>query len=112
MKQSDRGSIVFQSPCSLQHGQKLNGRVEALLEALGWVLTSVKDSHLCCGSAGSYSILYPETSSTLREEKLNALQESGPESIVTANIGCQMHLAQKSQIPVVHWLELLEQQLN
>ena len=112
LQNPDRGGIVFQSPCSLQHGHKLNGRVEAVLEALGWSLAPVKDPHLCCGSAGSYSILYPETSATLREEKLNALCEGVPELIVTANIGCQLHLAAKSQIPVIHWLELIERELN
>ncbi len=112
IKDSDRCSVVFQSPCSLQHGLKINGRVEAVLESLGWSLTQVKDPHLCCGSAGSYSILYPETSATLREEKLNALSQGSPELIVTANIGCQLHLAAKSTTPVIHWLELIERELN
>ena len=112
VKDSDRCSVVFQSPCSLQHGLKINGQVEAVLERLGWNLTKVKDPHLCCGSAGSYSILYPETSATLREEKLNALSQGSPELIVTANIGCQLHLAAKSAVPVIHWLELIERELN
>ncbi|MBT5065244.1 MAG: glycolate oxidase subunit GlcF [Proteobacteria bacterium] len=112
IKDSDRCSVVFQSPCSLQHGLKINGRVEAVLERLGWNLTKVKDPHLCCGSAGSYSILYPETSAALREEKLNALCQGSPELIVTANIGCQLHLAAKSAVPVIHWLELIERELN
>ena len=112
IKDSDRCSVVFQSPCSLQHGLKINGQVEAVLERLGWNLTKVKDPHLCCGSAGSYSILYPETSATLREEKLNALSQGSPELIVTANIGCQLHLAAKSAVPVIHWLELIERELN
>jgi glycolate oxidase iron-sulfur subunit len=112
IKDSDRCSVAFQSPCSLQHGLKINGQVEAVLERLGWNLTKVKDPHLCCGSAGSYSILYPETSATLREEKLNALSQGSPELIVTANIGCQLHLAAKSAVPVIHWLELIERELN
>ena len=112
IKDSDRCSVVFQSPCSLQHGLKISGRVEAVLESLGWSLTKVKDPHLCCGSAGSYSILYPETSATLREEKLNALCQGSPELIITANIGCQLHLAAKSAVPVIHWLELIERELN
>ncbi len=111
-KDSDRCSIAFQSPCSQQHGLKINGRVEAVLERLGWNFTKVKDPHLCCGSAGSYSILYPETSARLREEKLNALSQGSPELIVTANIGCQLHLGAKSAVPVIHWLELIERELN
>ena len=101
--------IAFQSPCSLQHGQRLAGRVEALLRAVGYELTPVADGHLCCGSAGSYSVLQPALSSALRENKLAALQAGQPMFIVTANIGCQMHLAAGTRLPVRHWLEVLDQ---
>ncbi|MFZ5482669.1 MAG: glycolate oxidase subunit GlcF [Pseudomonadota bacterium] len=100
--------IAFQSPCSLQHGQRLAGRVEALLRAVGYELTPVADGHLCCGSAGSYSVLQPALSSTLRDNKLGALQAGQPMWIVTANIGCQMHLAAGTALPVMHWLEVLD----
>lgn len=98
--------IAFQSPCSLQHGQRLGGRVEALLQAADFELVPVADGHLCCGSAGSYSVLQPELSGALRENKLAALQAGRPEVIVTANVGCQMHLAAAADTPVRHWLEL------
>ncbi|MEX0732917.1 MAG: glycolate oxidase subunit GlcF [Aquisalimonadaceae bacterium] len=99
--------IAFQSPCTLQHGQKLGGRVEALLTRLGFELTPVADAHLCCGSAGTYSIMQPELSERLRRNKLDNLHAGRPELIATANIGCLTHLNEKSAVPVRHWLELL-----
>jgi glycolate oxidase iron-sulfur subunit len=100
--------IAFQSPCTLQHGQKLNGVVEGLLERLGFELTPVANPHLCCGAAGTYSILQPELSEQLLTNKLDALQGGQPELIATANIGCQSHLQTKAQVPVRHWVELLD----
>ncbi|HEX8980131.1 MAG TPA: glycolate oxidase subunit GlcF [Parasulfuritortus sp.] len=100
--------IAFQSPCSLQHGQKLGGRIEALLRAVDFELTPVADGHLCCGSAGSYSLLQPEMSEVLRDNKLAALRAGKPEVIVTANIGCHMHLGSASELPVMHWLESID----
>jgi glycolate oxidase iron-sulfur subunit len=99
--------IAFHSPCTLQHGQRLNGLVESLLVKLGYELTPVPESHLCCGSAGTYSLLQPELAGQLRRRKLHALQSGAPEMIVTANIGCLMHLAADSDVPVRHWIELL-----
>lgn len=99
--------IAFHSPCTLQHGLQLSGVVENILQQAGFELTQVMDSHLCCGSAGTYSILQPELSSQLLHNKLNNLQRPQPELIATANIGCQMHLATQSEVPVKHWLELL-----
>jgi len=99
--------IAFHSPCSLQHGQKLNGMVEALLTRLGYTLVPVRDAHLCCGSAGTYSILQADIADQLRTRKLHALQEKQPELIATANIGCLMHLQAASSVPVEHWLEVL-----
>jgi glycolate oxidase iron-sulfur subunit len=99
--------IAFHSPCSLQHGQQLNGVVEGLLTRLGYSLAPVRDAHLCCGSAGTYSIFQPELSNQLRARKLDALQDQRPESIATANIGCLLHLQAQADIPVRHWLELL-----
>jgi glycolate oxidase iron-sulfur subunit len=100
--------IAFQSPCTLQHGQKLGGLVESLLEGLGFELTPVANPHLCCGSAGTYSILQPELSEKLLANKLEALAAGGPELIATANIGCQTHLQTKATVPVRHWVELLD----
>ncbi|MCS4504377.1 Anaerobic glycerol-3-phosphate dehydrogenase subunit C [wastewater metagenome] len=99
--------IAFQSPCTLQHAQGLGGRVEALLGAVGFELTPVADPHICCGSAGTYSVLQPETAKTLRQQKLDNLNAGAPELIATANIGCLTHLDEASDIPVRHWLELV-----
>lgn len=99
--------IAFQSPCTLQHGQKLNGVVEQLLRDLGFVLVTVAEAHLCCGSAGTYSILQPALSRRLLSRKLQAVQADRPEKIVTANIGCLTHLQGGSDVPVQHWVELL-----
>ena len=104
----DPAPIAFQSPCTLQHGQGLKGRVEGLLTAVGFPLVKVSDPHLCCGSAGTYSILQPELSTRLRERKLAALQEQQPSLIATANVGCQTHLQTHSEVPVVHWIELFD----
>ena len=102
------GRVAFQSPCSLQHGQQLRGKVEALLVGAGYELTPVADGHLCCGSAGTYSILQPELSGKLKDRKLAALAAGGPQTIATANIGCLAQLQSGTQIPVKHWIELLE----
>jgi len=101
--------IAFHSPCTLQHGQQLNGQVEDILKRLGFTLTDVVDSHLCCGSAGTYSILQPEISAKLLSNKLDALTGDQPDIIVTANIGCQLHLGSQSKQAVHHWIELLDQ---
>jgi len=100
--------VAFHSPCTLQHGQQLDGRVEAILRRLGYQLTPVRDPHLCCGSAGTYSLLQPQLSRQLLQNKLGALQAHQPELIATANIGCQLHLASAAGVPVVHWVELVE----
>lgn len=99
--------IAFHAPCTLQHGQRLNGVVEKLLWDLGFVLTVVPESHLCCGSAGTYSILQPGISQPLLRRKLSALESGAPELIATANIGCLTHLATGSSVPVQHWIELV-----
>ncbi len=99
--------IAFQSPCTLQHGQRLNGTVEKLLHDLGFELLPVADAHLCCGSAGTYSILQSSLSKRLRSNKLAALEAHTPELIATANIGCLTHLQAAARVPVKHWIELL-----
>ena len=100
--------IAFHSPCTLQHGQRITGKVENILTRLGFHLTAVSNSHLCCGSAGTYSILEPALSSALRDNKLATLQAGEPDMIATANIGCLMHMAARANVPVKHWIELLE----
>ncbi|URM25832.1 glycolate oxidase subunit GlcF [Pseudomonas frederiksbergensis] len=100
--------LAFHCPCTLQHAQKLGGAVEAILTNLGFNLTSVPNSHLCCGSAGTYSLTQPELSKQLRDNKLNALESEHPDVIVTANIGCQSHLNGAGRTPVRHWIELIE----
>jgi len=104
--------LAFHCPCTLQHAQKLGGSVEAVLIRLGFNLTAVPDSHLCCGSAGTYSITQPELSRQLRDNKMNALESGRPEVIATANIGCQTHLASAGRTPVKHWIELIEDALQ
>lgn len=101
--------VAFHSPCTLQHGLKVRGVVEPLLERAGYNLTLVADGHLCCGSAGTYSLLQPAISRQLKTNKLAALQADAPDVIATANIGCLMHLASGTDRPVRHWIELLAQ---
>ncbi|MSQ52219.1 MAG: glycolate oxidase subunit GlcF [Betaproteobacteria bacterium] len=103
--------IAFHPPCSLQHGQNIRGAVEAILRAVGADLTPVQDEHLCCGSAGTYSILQPDLSQKLRANKLAALASGGPRRILSANIGCLSHLAEFSAVPVEHWIEYLDRRL-
>jgi len=100
--------LAFHCPCTLQHAQKLGGTVETVLTRLGFSLTPVPDSHLCCGSAGTYSLTQPELSRQLRDNKLNALESGQPDVIVTANIGCQSHLDGAGRTSVRHWIELID----
>jgi glycolate oxidase iron-sulfur subunit len=102
--------IAFHPPCTLQHGQRLMGRVEGLLRGVGFELLPVRDSHSCCGSAGTYSILQSELAGRLRAKRLDALEQGAPALIATANVGCQTHLQAGSQLPVVHWIELFDPQ--
>jgi glycolate oxidase iron-sulfur subunit len=107
LKPSARTNIAFQSPCSLQHGQKLGGVVEEILQKVGFSLVAVPDGHLCCGSAGTYSILHPVLARRLRRNKLDALSHNKPDVIATANVGCLTHLQAGTDLPVRHWIELL-----
>ena len=100
--------IAFHSPCTLQHAQRITGSVEQILGQAGYTLTPVTDSHLCCGSAGTYSILQPQLSGRLRDNKLAALQAGQPDMIATANIGCLAHMASHAEVPVKHWIEYLD----
>lgn len=107
-QQTKSKNISWHPPCTLQHGQKINGVVEKILTDRGYNLLPVNDSHLCCGSAGTYSILQAEISQQLQANKIANLTKHQPEMIVTANIGCQTHLQEVSDVPVVHWIHLLD----
>ena len=100
--------VAFHSPCTLQHALKIRGTVESILTQMGLEVLPVADAHLCCGSAGTYSILQPELSRRLLSNKLDALQDAEPDLIATANIGCLTQLGSGTSRPVVHWIELLD----
>ncbi|TFY98001.1 glycolate oxidase subunit GlcF [Ramlibacter rhizophilus] len=103
------GVLAWHPPCTLQHGQKLRGGVEQYLGELGFTLRlAPQESHLCCGSAGTYSVLHPEAAGALRERKLENLQALSPQAIVSANIGCITHLQAGTALPVRHWVEVLD----
>jgi glycolate oxidase iron-sulfur subunit len=104
--------VAFQSPCTLQHALKIRGPVESLLGEAGFTLTHVPDGHLCCGSAGTYSILQPELSTRLLKGKVAALEQGQPDCIVTANIGCHTHIRSGTALPVRHWIELIAARLD
>jgi glycolate oxidase iron-sulfur subunit len=99
--------VALHQPCTLQHGQKIVGLIEPILSAIGFELTTVPDSHLCCGSAGAYSMLQPTIAHALLTRKLKALHSGNPQVIATANIGCQMFLQSQTKLPVKHWIELI-----
>jgi len=100
--------IALHVPCSLQHGQALPDNVEIIFRKAGFALSRTKEKHLCCGSAGTYSLLQPEMSQNLRARKLKALCGDDPTVIATANVGCQLHLEGGTDLPVRHWIELLD----
>ena len=108
--------LAFHSPCSLQHGLQIKGVVEDLLRAAGYELTMVPDGHLCCGSAGTYSLLQSELSQQLLANKVTALESGAPQMIATANIGCLAHIESglnaSSQTPIRHWIELIDLRLQ
>jgi glycolate oxidase iron-sulfur subunit len=112
LRNASREKVAFHAPCSLQHGLKSRGVVESLLVAAGATLTPVRDSHLCCGSAGTYSLLQPGLSARLRDSRQEALQEGEPERILSANIGCMMQLGAGARVPVLHWIQWLEERLR
>jgi glycolate oxidase iron-sulfur subunit len=104
--------LAFHSPCSLQHGLKIRGVVEPILADAGFKLTHVHDAHLCCGSAGTYSITQPELSQQLLKGKVRSLESGRPELIATGNIGCLAHIQSGTSTPVRHWIELLDERMG
>jgi glycolate oxidase iron-sulfur subunit len=107
-----RPRVAFHPPCTLQHGLKIRGVVEKLLVAMGAELVPVEDAHLCCGSAGTYSLLQTELSTTLRARKLEKLLERKPDIILSANIGCIAHLEGATAVPVRHWIEWVDEVIS
>ena len=101
-------TVAFHPPCTLQHSQQLNNIVEPILQSAGYKIAPFKDKHLCCGSAGTYSILQPKLALALRKNKINAIEVASPDIIASANIGCLLHLQKGTSIPVKHWLELID----
>ena len=107
------GAMAFHPPCTLQHGQQLKGGVEQHLSALGFeVRVTAQESHLCCGSAGTYSVLNPALSTQLRDRKLSHLAGMQPKAILSANVGCITHLQSGTEVPVQHWVEMLDHALQ
>jgi glycolate oxidase iron-sulfur subunit len=106
-----RPRVAFHAPCTLQHWQRLKGVTEGVLAKLGYDLTPVPDSHLCCGSAGTYALTQPELSERLKQQKAVALQSGLPEAVLTSNVGCQTHLATAATVPVRHWIVDLDVRL-
>lgn len=104
-------NITYHPPCTLQHAQKIRGAVEGLLGRLGVTVKLCDDSHLCCGSAGTYAILQPEMSQTLLDRKLGNLLKTNPHEIVSANVGCINHLQSGTEVPVRHWVELIDRMI-
>ncbi|THC43306.1 glycolate oxidase subunit GlcF [Massilia sp. Mn16-1_5] len=104
--------VAFHPPCTLQHGQQIRGKVEGVLRAAGVDVVLCADSHLCCGSAGTYSVLHPEIAHELRDRKLANLEATGAKEIVSANIGCMTHLQSGTDTPVTHWIELVDRALQ
>ncbi|WP_323071570.1 glycolate oxidase subunit GlcF [Mycetohabitans endofungorum] len=112
LRQRGIHTVAYHPPCTLQHGQKITGRVERLLQALGLEVRVPSDAHICCGSAGTYSVLQPALSYTLRNQKLERLSALEPQMIVSANVGCIAHLQSGTSTPVAHWIELVDRLLS
>lgn len=101
-------TVAYQSACSLQHGQRRAGSGERMLAAAGFPLAAIAESHLCCGSAGHYSLFQPEMAATLRTRKLGHLEAASPHAIASGNMGCMEHLRREAETPIVHTVELLD----
>jgi glycolate oxidase iron-sulfur subunit len=104
--------VAFHPPCTLQHGQKIRGAVESVLAALGATVVPFEDAHLCCGSAGTYSLTQPAIAGELRDRKLASIANARPDAILSANVGCIAHLASAADVPVRHWIEWVDERLG
>jgi glycolate oxidase iron-sulfur subunit len=107
--QRKHSRVAFHAPCSLQHGLRRHGEIEALLKAQGFEFSPVSDAHLCCGAAGTYAVFQAGISERLGEQKVEALERNSPDVIATANIGCLIHLEKRARVPVRHWIELIDE---
>jgi glycolate oxidase iron-sulfur subunit len=103
--------VAFHPPCTLQNAMKLSGATEQLLASLGARLVAFEEAHLCCGSAGTYSVLQPQLARALRDRKLDCIRAAEPDAILSSNIGCIQHLQSGSAVPVMHWIEWLDRRL-
>jgi glycolate oxidase iron-sulfur subunit len=103
--------VTYHPPCTLQHGQKIRGPVESLLGGLGVTVRLCQDSHLCCGSAGTYAILQPALSQELLSRKITSILKTEPQEIVSGNVGCINHLQSGTDVPVRHWVELIDRMI-
>jgi len=112
VKKPEQDTIAFHPPCTLQHGQQVRGVVESLLSQLGVSVATIPDSHLCCGSAGTYSITEPKLSRQLRDRKITAVGQTGARQLLSANIGCLTHLQSGTEMPVRHWIEWLDESMT
>jgi len=110
--QTNQTHIAFHAPCTLNHGQHLSDALKNNLTQLGYQLIEPKNAHICCGSAGTYSMMQPTLSAQLKNDKINALEDTQAEVIITANVGCEHHLASSSKIDVKHWIELIADDLK
>lgn len=111
-RKREGGRVAYHPPCTLQHGQQVRGLVEGILRAAGVDVVLCADNHLCCGAAGTYSVLQPDLAQALRERKLESLVATGAAAIVSANAGCQVHLQGGTDLPVTHWIALLDRILS
>jgi glycolate oxidase iron-sulfur subunit len=111
LKTNQAQSLAFHPPCTLQNALKLGGTTEQLLTALGARLVAFEETHLCCGSAGTYSVLQPELARALRDRKVERIKAAGPEAILSSNIGCIQHLQTGTDLPVMHWVEWLDKRI-
>ena len=111
LRQRPSEKIAYHPPCTLQHGQRLSGSVEALFQALGFTVWLPENKHLCCGSAGTYSLFESEWSMLLKQNKQQTLEQLQPDIVLSANIGCIAHLAEGMGVPVCHWIEYLDEQM-
>ena len=103
-----RAKVALHTPCTLQHGQQKPNAIRSILQTLGFTLVQTTEDHICCGSAGTYSVLQPDLSDRLLKRKVTHLTGDEPTIIVTANVGCQLQLTSGTDLPVHHWIELLD----
>jgi glycolate oxidase iron-sulfur subunit len=101
-------AVAYQSACSLQHGQKITRQPKDLLAAAGFRVRDIAEAHLCCGSAGTYNIMQPDIARSLRDRKVANIERTGADVIATGNIGCMTHIAQGTDVPIMHTVELLD----